>query len=515
MSVTIDTQLELARGLYIDGTWQEASDGGTTVVRCPADGREVAVVASSTVEDAERAIASARAAFDHGPWRRLTDIERGAVMLRIADLLERDKAAYALAEALDTGKRLVEAEYDMDDIAACFRYYGKVAGLDAGRVIDTGRTDAISRVVYEPLGVCALIAPWNYPLLQAAWKVAPALVAGNSFVLKPSELTPSTSILLMETLAEAGVPAGVANLVTGSGSKGGRPAQLRSARRPRIPHWEPGHGANDHGRRSRNREARRLRARREEPERRLRGRGLGRRRRQRPDRGLPALRPGLLGRGTARHRRDDRRAFRGRGGRRAKKIRMGGPFDADAETGPLISARHREQVHAYVQAGIAEGAELLCGGYIPDDGPLADGFFYPPTVLGNCRSGMSVLQEESFGPVLTVETFRTEAEAVAIANDTEYGLAGAVWTSDASKAQRVAGALRHGTVWINDYHPYVPQAEWGGFGKSGIGRELGQAGLAEYREAKHIWQNIAPAPSGWFGSAPGENPGETGAGAAG
>jgi betaine-aldehyde dehydrogenase len=195
---------------------------------------------------------------------------------------------------------------------------------------------------------------------------------------------------------------------------------------------------------------------------------------------------------------------------RAKKIRMGGPFDPDAETGPLISAKHREQVHSYVEAGIAEGAELLCGGYIPDEGPLAEGFFYPPTVLGNCRSGMSVLREESFGPVLTVETFRTEDEAVAIANDTEYGLAGAVWTSDASKAQRVAGALRHGTVWINDYHPYVPQAEWGGFGKSGVGRELGRAGLDEYREAKHIWQNIQPAPSGWFGSSA-----ETGVGAAG
>lgn len=212
---------EAVKGLYIDGAWHQASDGGTTVVRCPADGREVAVIASSTVEDAERAIASARAAFDGGAWRRLTDIERGEVLLRIAGLLERDKAAYARAEALDTGKRLVEAEYDIDDIAACFRYYGKIAGLDAGRVIDTGRPNAISRVVYEPLGVCSLIAPWNYPLLQAAWKVAPALVAGNSFVLKPSELTPSTSILLMETLAEAGVPAGVANLVTGRGSRVG------------------------------------------------------------------------------------------------------------------------------------------------------------------------------------------------------------------------------------------------------------------------------------------------------
>ena len=225
MSVTETLQemnaVKTVRGIFIDGGWQEASDGGTTVVRCPADGREVAVVASSTVEDAERAIASARAAFDGGAWRRLTDLERGAVMLRVAELLERDKAIYARAESLDTGKRLVEAEYDIDDIAACFRYYGKVAGLDAGRVIDTGRPNAISRVVYEPLGVCTLIAPWNYPLLQAAWKVAPALVEGHSFVLKPSELTPSTSILLMETLAEAGVPAGVANLVTGRGSRVG------------------------------------------------------------------------------------------------------------------------------------------------------------------------------------------------------------------------------------------------------------------------------------------------------
>ena len=495
---------DAVKGLYIDGTWQQASDGGTTVVRCPADGSEVAVVASSTADDAERAIASARRAFDQGTWRRLTDIERGAVMLRVADLLERDKAAYARAEALDTGKRLVEAEYDMDDIAACFRYYGKIAGLDAGRVIDTGRPNAISRVVYEPLGVCALIAPWNYPLLQAAWKVAPALVAGNSFVLKPSELTPSTSILLMETLAEAGVPAGVANLVTGPGSKVGGP--LSSDPRVDLVSLTGSLATGQTIMKAAAETVKRVAFE-------LGGKN--------PnvvfadadwdaavDNALTAvfLHSGQVCSAGARLVVEETIAerFVAEVVERAKNIRMGGPFDPDAETGPLISARHREQVHAYVQAGIAEGAELLCGGYVPDEGPLADGFFYPPTVLGNCRSGMSVLRAESFGPVLTVETFRTEAQAVAIANDTEYGLAGAVWTSDASKAQRVAGALRHGTVWINDYHPYVPQAEWGGFGKSGIGRELGQAGLNEYREAKHIWQNIQPAPSGWFGSSPEE-----------
>jgi betaine-aldehyde dehydrogenase len=183
---------------------------------------------------------------------------------------------------------------------------------------------------------------------------------------------------------------------------------------------------------------------------------------------------------------------------RAGRIRLGGPFDDKAETGPLISAAHRDKVEAYVAQGLAEGAVLRCGGDRPSDPALADGFYYLPTVLDRCTSTMSVTQDESFGPVLTVETFRTEDEAVSIANDSIYGLAGAVWTQDAGKAQRVAGRLRMGTVWINDYHPYVPQAEWGGYKQSGIGRELGAAGLEEYRETKHVWHNIRPAEQRWF-----------------
>lgn len=183
---------------------------------------------------------------------------------------------------------------------------------------------------------------------------------------------------------------------------------------------------------------------------------------------------------------------------RARRIRLGGPFDEDARSGPLISAAHRDKVEAYVAEGIAEGAVLRCGGARPDDPALADGFYYPPTVLDECTSSMSVVRDESFGPVLTVERFRDEDEAVRLANDTVYGLAGAVWTQDAGRAHRVASRLRAGTVWINDFHPYVPQAEWGGMKQSGFGRELGPAGLAEYQEAKHIWRNVAATPQRWF-----------------
>ncbi len=485
--------------LYVDGQWVAARAGGRREIRCPADGTLVAEVDEAGAEDTEAAITAAHRAFHDGPWPHASARERGDLLLRVAGLMERDKDTLARLESLDTGKRLVESEYDIDDIVSVFRHYGRVAAEEAGRVVDTGNPDVVSRIVHEPIGVCGLITPWNYPLLQVSWKVAPCLAAGNTFVLKPSELTPHTAIHLMKLLEEAGLPAGVGNLVLGAGADAGAP--LSEDPRVDLVSFTGGLATGKAIMAAAAGTVKKVALE-------LGGKN--------PnivfadadlevalDYALTAvfLHSGQVCSAGARLVVEEsiHDEFVDALVERAEKIRLGGPFDDKAETGPLTSAAHREKVEKYVAAGVAEGAVLRCGGKRPDLADLADGFYYLPTVLDGCRSDMSVTQDESFGPVLTVETFGSEDEAVTIANDSIYGLAGAVWTQDAGKGERVAARLRMGTVWINDYHPYVPQAEWGGYKQSGIGRELGSAGLDEYRETKHVWHNIRPAAQHWFG----------------
>jgi len=484
--------------LYINGKWVSPEKGQTCDVISPADGHLVATVAEATAHDVELAINAARTAFDSGEFSNWSFEKRSNIVGKIADLMERDLKILAKLESDDTGKRLIEAEYDIADVIACFRHFAEIGKKEHERVVNVGIEHIDSRVVQEPVGVCTLIGPWNYPLLQVSWKVAPALVAGCTFIVKPAELTPSTAIHLFKLIDEAGVPAGVANLILGKGSSIGD--LLTSDPRIDLVSFT---GSLAIGQRIMSLASKTIKKVALE----LGGKN--------PniifaDADLDAaidnaVTAGFLHSGqvcSAGTRLVVEKSIHEKVvteiASRAKEIKVGGPTSSEAETGPLISSNHLNKVQEYVDKAVAEGAKLLVGGKKLTEGDFAKGNFFPPTVLDGCNTKISCVQDESFGPIITVETFETEAEAIAIANDTIYGLSGAVWTKDEAKAKRVSRALRHGTVWVNDYGPYKPQAEWGGFKASGIGRELGEHGLSEFLESKHIWTNNKPSKSGWF-----------------
>ena len=487
----------LTGSLLLGGRWTAGAAGLTAEVLNPFDQSVVAKVDQAGPADVDRAVRAARAAFDTGPWPRTSARARGALLARVADLLVRDKEDLARTETLDTGKTLVESRLDVDDVVAVFVYYAALAGQDGGRVVDTGRPEVLSRVVREPVGVCALITPWNYPLLQISWKVAPALAAGCTVVVKPSEVTPLSTIKLVELLVEAGVPPGAVNLLLGAGPVG---AALVAHDAVDMVSFTGGlptgqailHAAADTVKRV----AVELGG--KNPNIVFADTDLA----TVVDNALTAvfLHAGQVCSAGARLLVQDEvyDAVVAGVAAGAERIRLGNGLDERTESGPLVSAAQRDRVEGYVASALAEGGRLVAGGRRPDEPELQAGFFYRPTVFADCHRAMRVVREEVFGPVLTVERFSTEQEAIALGNDTDFGLAGAVWTSDTARAHRVAAALRHGTVWINDYHPYVPQAEWGGFGRSGNGRELGPSGLAEYQESKHIWHNTEPGPAGWF-----------------
>lgn len=485
--------------MYINGQWVEAISGKKREIQNPYDQSIIASVAEGGREDAVSAIKAARTAFDSGEWAATTALERGRLVFKLAELIERDREELARLESIDTGKTVEESRWDMDDISGIFRYFAGLADKDGGEVISSPVPDSTSIVIREPVGVCGQISPWNYPLLQAAWKMAPALAAGNTIVMKPSEITPLTAIKTVELAEEAGFPKGVINLVLGPGAEVG--AELSENVDVDLISFTGGIATGKTIMRAAAGNVKKVALE-------LGGKN--------PnivfddadfdvavDYALNAVffHAGQICSAGARLMVQDgiHDHFVAALKARMEKIVMGNGFDKKTEMGPLISAEHLAKVESYMPLARKEGANIVLGGKRPTSSPLKDGFFFEPTLITECENQMKIVQQEIFGPVITVERFQTEEEAVTLANNTIYGLSAGFWTRDPDRIERVSKALKFGTVWINDFNVYFVQAPWGGYKQSGLGRELGHIGLEEYTEVKHIFRNHSTKAINWFG----------------
>ncbi|WP_343751300.1 betaine-aldehyde dehydrogenase [Lentibacillus halophilus] len=486
--------------MYINGEWVKSKTGETRKVINPYNQEVIDTVAEGNREDTIYAIQAARKAFNNEDWRQLTGEERGDLLYQIAQSIRKERDELARLETLNTGKVLTESIGDIDGVANVFQYYAGLADKDGGSVINSPNPNSVSRVVREPVGVCGLISPWNFPLLQLSYKVAPAIAAGNTMVIKPSELTPLTTIKLIEIMEEVGFPSGVINLVLGQGSTVGQ--EIAESLDVDLVSFT---GGTETGRTIMQAATSNFKKTSLE----LGGNSpniifADAQFETAVDYALNAI---FFTTGQACNagtrllvEKSIHNEFVNELVKRAKNIRMGDGLDPETEMGPLVSAAHLNNVDNYIQIAIEEGAELAVGGKRPEGETLQKGFFIEPTIFNHCHSKMSIVQEETFGPILTIETFDTEEEAIQLGNDTRYGLAAAVWTEDTNRAERVVGQLLAGTVWVNDFHINFPQAPWGGYKQSGIGREMGKEGLEEYTELKHVYKNTAPQPMGWFGN---------------
>ena len=486
--------------LYIDGEWVEGSDGKTFTSVNPATGEILAEICEASVEDAKKAIAAAKKSFYvTREWRDMDSQARGDMILKIADAIEAEKEELAKLDAIDMGKPLREAEGDVDDAVHCFRYYASLIKAPHGGCYDVNSNfgPMHSYTVHEPVGVCAEITPWNYPLLMGAWKLAPSLAAGNSVVFKPATVCVLSCIKLFEIFEKCGLPKGVANLVMGPGESIGN--ELAGSRDVDMVTFTGSTAVGQSIMRQAAGNVKKV------------GLELGG---KSPnvifaDADLDgAVEWAMIGiffnQGevcSAGSRiiieESIKDEFVKRLAKKANAMTIGNPLD-NPDMGAIVSESQMNKVLAYIEKGKAEGATLVCGGERYTEGECAKGFFIRPTIFDNCTPDMTIVKEEIFGPVVTVQTFKTEEEAVAIANDTPYGLAGAVFTSDISRAMRVIKEIRAGITWINCYNPTFNEAPWGGYKMSGIGRELGVHGLEEYQEVKQININLTPGVVGWY-----------------
>lgn len=484
--------------MYIDGEWVTSSSGEIREIINPATGKVIDVVAEGTAEDVKKAVAAAKRAFYEDGWMETTAIERASYLYKIADKLESMEKEFSEIDTLDNGKPLRETVADVQDGVACLRYYAGLVNKPSGQIYEVPDPNMQSMVVREPIGVCGQIIPWNYPLLMALWKIAPALAAGNTIVFKPSEVTPLSAIKLFEVIESVGIPKGVANLVMGAGAVVGheiaanmdidKVAFTGGTKTGRsIMQAATGNIKNislELGGKSPNivfADADFETA---------------------VDYALFGIfcNQGQVCSAGSRLILEDKiyAHFIEKLVERAKKIKVGFGVDPETEMGPLVSKIQMDKVLNYIEIGKKEGAKLVCGGNKINTKELKDGFFVEPTIFIDTTPDMTIVKEEIFGPVLVVQKFTGEEEAIKLANDTVYGLAGAVFTQDGAKAMRVIKKLRAGITWVNSYHPTFNEAPWGGYKQSGIGRELGTFGLEEYTEVKQININLKPEPLYWF-----------------
>lgn len=485
--------------LYIDGQWVSPLKGRSFETRDPSTESVITSVAAATAEDVDLAVRAARKAFDTGPWPRLSGAERALVLRRIAAGIRDQQQALAEIEVRDNGKPLPEALWDIGDTAGCFDFYAGLAEqLDANRecpvVLGDARFSSIARK--EAIGVAGAIIPWNFPMLMAAWKVAPALAAGCTMVLKPSELTPLTALHLAEIADQAGLPHGVLNVVTGFGADAGAPL----SEHPGVDKLAFT-GSVPTGSRIMQAAARDIKNISLE----LGGKS--------PfvifddadiERAVEWILFGIFwNQGevcSATSRILVQRALYEplleRLAQEAQRITIGNGLEHGVLLGPLVNRDQYDKVLQAIARGRAEGARLVSGGQRPPH--LAHGYFVEPTVFADVPEDSWIWKEEIFGPVVCVRPFDKEDEAVRAANDSRFGLAAAVMSADLTRCERVARSLRAGIVWINCSQPTFTEAPWGGYKQSGIGRELGEWGLNNYLEIKQITRFDSDQPWGWY-----------------
>jgi len=475
-----------AIGLWIDGRERPAADGAVAEVAEPAVGATLARVARAGVADAEDAVAAAARAFREGPWPRATAAERQRALLAFAARIRAHADELATLEARNAGKPIADARWEVATAAQCLEFYAGAATALSGRVPPVDGS-GLSVVLRQPVGPCALIVPWNFPLLIAAWKLGPALAAGNTVVLKPASATPLTALRLGALAREAGIPDGVLNVVAGPGAEIGAALVRHPAIRKVSFTGDSENGA----------EILRLAA----PDIKRVSLELGGKSANVvfADADLDAcVEKSLLsvfgnaGQDCCARSRILVEAsihdeFVARFAEATRRLRVGDPLDPETQVGSLISPAHRARVQGYVEIGEKEGARRVCGGEAPAEGPLARGAFLTPCVFAGVTPGMRIAREEIFGPVVAVMPFRDEAEAVALANDSEYGLSGSLWTGDARRALRVARAIETGVLSVNSSRSVFLESPFGGWKRSGLGRELGIEALEGYTETKSVY----------------------------